>query len=138
MMRRYLLNSPQSAARIVALALLADGRLGAREMLALDYLRAYEQLGLSVPQFDAVVDAFRQDFSAGWADSGLVDPHTLAELMGEIDDPTLRCQVLRLCVGVTQSDGRLHASEAAVLNAAVEHWGLHRSMVDLQPFPRPM
>ena len=45
-MRSYPVNSPQAAARIVALTLVADGDIGDAEILWLDRLAVYEQLGL--------------------------------------------------------------------------------------------
>jgi uncharacterized tellurite resistance protein B-like protein len=135
MMRSYQLNSAQAAARVLALALLADGRLASEEILMLDYVRAHEQLGLSVHQLDAVVEAFRQDIEEGrhpgWSEESLVDPRTMAGLMAEIDDPVLRKKVLRLCIAVVEADGRVDGSESVVINAAVEHWGLHREMFAL-------
>lgn len=142
MMRPYPLNSPQASARIVALALLADGLMESEEMLMLDYLRAHEQLGLSTHQLDAVVEAFGQDIKVsrypGWAEEGGVDPRTMAALMAEIDDPALRRKVLRLCIAVVEADGRVHDSESAVVNAAVDHWGLHRDMFALHRHERPL
>ena len=140
MMRSYPLNSPQAAARIVALALLADGRLDTEEILMLDYLNAHEQLGLSVNQLDAVVEAFRQDLDVGhapgWLEDGLVDPRTMAGLMAEIDDPAMQRQVLRLCISVAEADGLVGESESLVLGATVEHWGLQREMLRQQPSTR--
>jgi tellurite resistance protein len=142
MMRSYPLNSPQAAARIVALALLADGMMESEELLVLDYMQAPEQLGLSMHQLDAVVEAFGQDIEVachpGWAETGLVDPRTMAALMAEIDDPALRRKVLRLCISVVEADGRVHESESTVINAAVEHWGLHRDMFALNMPERPL
>lgn len=141
-MRSYPVNSPQAAARIVALALLADGVMEDEEMSMLEYLRAHEQLGLSIPQLEAVVEAFGQDIQVarhpGLAEDGLVDPRTMAALMAEIDDPELRRKVLRLCVSVVEADGRVHESESTVVNAAVEHWGLHRDMFALYIPERPL
>lgn len=140
-MRTYPPNSPEAAARIVALAVLADGRLGSEEMLMLDFLRAHEQLGLSVRQLDAVLEAFCEDLGGnhtGWPEAGLLDPRTMEALMAGIDDPALRRQVLQLCVAVVEADGRIRESESIVLNAVVEHWGLHRSMFELQPVARPL
>ena len=50
-MRSYPRNSPQAAARIVALAMLADGDLTRTELDALDQLDAHEQLGLDRAHF---------------------------------------------------------------------------------------
>jgi uncharacterized tellurite resistance protein B-like protein len=132
-MRTYSNNSPQAAARIVALAMLADGEVSKPELDLLDRLGAHEQLGLQAEALHAVVQACREDMllpaHLTWADAGQVDPRTLAELMAEIDDPELRRKVLRLCVAVVEADGQVAEGESVVLVAAVEHWGLHREML---------
>ena len=134
-MRPYPSNSPRAAARIVALATLADGNLCKAELDILDRLRAYEQLGLERAEFHAVVHTLCEDLLTPahltWADVCPVDPRTLAELMAEVDDPELRLKVLRLCISVCEADGHVAEGEEIVLVAAVEHWGLHREM--LQP-----
>ena len=139
-MRTYPHNSPQAAARIVALAMLADGQLCVEEILVLDYVQAYEQLGLSAQQLDAVVAAFYEDLRvgphSGWGEAGLVDPRTMAAMMAEIDDPALQRQVLRLCISVAEADGLVGESESLVLGAAVEYWGLQREMLRQQPSTR--
>ena len=139
-MRTYPHNSPQAAARIVALAMLADGQLCVEEILVLDYVQAYEQRGLSAQQLDAVVAAFYEDLRvgphSGWGEAGLVDPRTMAAMMAEIDDPALQRQVLRLCISVAEADGLVGESESLVLGAAVEYWGLQREMLRQQPSTR--
>ncbi len=134
-MRTYPKNSPQAAARIVALAMLADGQMCRAEINVLDRLRAHEQLGLHPDELHSVVHSMCNDMLSTaeltWADACQIDPQTLAKLMAEIDDPELRLKVLALCVAVIEADGRVVASEAIVLMAAVEHWGLQRWI--LQP-----
>ena len=46
-MRSYSANSPQAAARIVALTVVADGDIGDAEIEWLDRLAVHEQLGLA-------------------------------------------------------------------------------------------
>lgn len=136
-MRRYPLNSPQAAARIVALTVVADGDIGDAEIAWLDRLAVHEQLGLTRDALHALLDTFCEDLlSSGqlqWADDCPVDERTLAALMGEIQDPDLRQTLLRLCVELAEVDAHVDAGESAVLVAAAEHWGLHREM--LQPSP---
>jgi len=50
-MRSYPANSPQAAARIVALTVLADGDIGDAEIEWLDRLAVHEQLGLARHEF---------------------------------------------------------------------------------------
>ena len=136
-MRTYPNNSPQAAARIVALAMLADGQISRSEIEVLDRLRCHEQLGLRPDEMRTVVHSLCDDMLSTaeltWATACQVDPRTLAILMAEIDDPELRLKVLALCVAVIEADGRVVPNEAIVLTAAVEQWGLQRRI--LQPDP---
>lgn len=131
-MRRYRENSPQAAARIVALTVVADGDIADAEIEWLDRLAVHEQLGLARPELHALLDTFCEDLlSSGqlrWADACPVDERTLADLMGEIQDPALRVKLLRLCVELVEVDARVAEGESMVLVAAVEHWGLHHAM----------
>ena len=131
-MRSYPVNSPQAAARIVALTVFSDGDIGDAEIAWLDRLVVHEQLGLTRPELHAVLDTFCEDLLSSdqlkWADACPVDERTLADLMGEIQDPALRLKLLRLCVELAEVDARVDEGESMVLVAAVEHWGLHREM----------
>ena len=128
-MRRYPVNSPQAAARIVALTVIADGDIGEAEIEWLD--------PLSVHELHTLLDTFCEDLlSSGqlnWADACPVDECTLADLMGEIQDPSLRLKLLRWCVELAESDAHVAQGESIVLVAAVEHWGLHREMFRSSP-----
>jgi len=136
-MRRYPVNSPQAAARIVALTVIADGDIGEAEIEWLDRLSVHEQLGLARHELHTLLDTFCEDLlSSGqlnWADACPVDECTLADLMGEIQDPSLRLKLLRWCVELAESDAHVAQGESIVLAAAVEHWGLHREMFRSSP-----
>ncbi|WP_088279290.1 hypothetical protein [Ideonella sp. A 288] len=127
-MRRYPTNSPQAAARIVALTVVADGDIGDVEIEWLDRLSVHEQLGLARQELHALLDTFCEDLLSShqlkWADACPVDERTLADLMGEVQDPPLRLKLLRLCVELAEVDDRIDEGESLVLVAAAEHWGL--------------
>ena len=131
-MRSYPANSPQAAARILALTVLADGDIGEAEIAWLDRLVVHEQLGMARHELHALLDTLCEDLlSSGqlqWADACPVDERTLADLMGEIQDPALRLRLLLLCVELAEVDTRVDEGESMVLVAAVEHWGLHHQM----------
>ena len=133
-MRTYPQNSPRAAARIVALAMLADGSLCKKELDTFDRLNAHEQIGLDKEEFHAVVHTFCEDLlAAAYSSLGdvcRVDARTLAQLMGEIDAPELRRKLIGLCVAVAEADGHVADSEAIVLVAAVEHWDLEHEMLN--------
>jgi uncharacterized tellurite resistance protein B-like protein len=131
-MRSYPANSPQAAARIVALTVVADGDIGDAEIEWLDRLVVHEQLGLARHELHALLDLFCEDLLSSeqlkWADACPVDERTLADLMGEIQDPAMRLKLLRLCVELAEVDAHVDDGESIVLVAAVEHWGLDREM----------
>lgn len=132
-MRTYPRNSPQAAARIVALAMLADGHLCKGELDAVARLGGHEQLGLDPTQLHDVIRTLCEDLLAAahgsWSDACRIDPHTLDALLAEIDDTDLRLSVLRLCAAVVEVDGHVADGESVVMVAAVEQWGLHREML---------
>lgn len=136
-MRKYAQNSPQAAARIVALTLVADGDVGAAELALLDELAVHEQLGLSRDALHAVIDTFCEDLLSSkqlnWADACPVDEYTLADLMNEVDDPALRRRVLALCVRLAEVDDHVAEGESVVLSAAVAHWSLHAHVLSTSP-----
>ena len=131
-MRSYPANSPQAAARIIALTVVADGDIGEAEIEWLDRLAVHEQLGLARHELHALLDIFCEDLLSSdqlkWADVCPVDERTLADLMGEIQDPALRLKLLRLCVELAEVNAHVDEVESIVLVAAVEHWGLHHEM----------
>jgi len=136
-MRQYAQNSPQAAARIVALTLIADGDIGEAELALLDDRAVHLELGLTRDALHAVIDTFCEDLLSSkqlnWADACPVDEYTLAALMGEIDDPALRRKVLALCVKLAEVDDKVAEGESIVLTAAVAHWNLQYQMLQSQP-----
>ena len=134
-MRIYPCDSPQAAARIVALTVLADRDIGKPELDLLDRLAVHAQLGLDRQEFHGLLDSLCEDLLSSeqlqWADACPVDDRTLAELMGEIEDPLLRRKLLRLCIEIAEADEQVAEGESIMLTAAVEHWGLYREMLRL-------
>jgi hypothetical protein len=132
-MRPYPIDSPEAAARIVALALVADGRLDRDELAQVEALGVYQQLGLSRAGWHGVLNAFCEDLLASprqtWGDACRVDPLTLQHLLSEVADPRLRECVLALCLAAAEADAEISDGEALVLGAAVEQWGLQAQMM---------
>ena len=135
-MRSYPRNSPQAAARIVALAMLADGSLCKKELDTFDRLDAHAQIGLGKAEFHSVVQTLCEDLLSAahstWGDMCRLDPRTLAELMAEIELPELRRKLIGLCVAIVEADGHVADSESIVLEAGVQHWGLQREMLKMR------
>ena len=126
-MRSYPRNSPEAAARIVALALIADGHLSRNEVDALDCCDARAQLGIGKNELQAVVHTLCEDLlatsSGNWTAALAVDPETMASMLDEVHDPLLRLKVLQLCLAAVTADGRLSDGESAIVLGALTRWG---------------
>ena len=127
-MRPYPRNSPRAAARIVALTLLADGRLDDTEMSALEELRVHERLGLRRYELHAVMNQvcadLLDDARAVHDSECRITPALIELLLADIDAPAMQRQVLALCAAAAGADGRVDEAESIVLGAAIEQWGI--------------
>jgi uncharacterized tellurite resistance protein B-like protein len=138
-MRHYPRNSPQAAARIVALTVLADGHLAPAELQVLERSHAHERLGLAREELHAALHGFCEDLlhsaHLAWGDVCRVDPRTLSQLLADVDDPDLHQTVLQLCLDIAQADEHIADGESVVLEALVEHWGLQGAMFRREASP---
>ena len=138
-MRCYPIDSPQAAARIVALAAMADGHLDRRELDHLERIGVHDQLGMTRADWHDVLHALCEDLLActrlTWGDACSVDPLTLQHLLAEVHDPALRERVLALSLVAAEADAQVTDGEALVLAAAVERWGLQHWMFERTPLP---
>jgi hypothetical protein len=129
-MRSYRRDSPEAAARIVSIALIADGHHSRGELEALDCCGARERLGISQEALHDVVRTLCEDLlassSGDWAAACTVDAATLESILDEVQDPLLRLEVLQLCLAAIASDGHVTHGESAVVRAAIQRWGLAR------------
>jgi len=137
-MRPYPTDSPEAAARLLALALIADGRLQPAETRLLERSRAHERLGLSEAGLhevlrhlctDLIAEARARELGDDGDDSDdgeacLIEPETLARLFAEVRDPALRRTVLRLAMQAIRADRHLHEGEMRILLAAIDFWEL--------------
>ena len=127
-MRNYPHNSPEAAARIVALVLISDGHVCSSEFDILKQLGAERELGLDPQLLPHIVHTLCEELLLGGYESGSlmanVDDSTLASLMAEISDPALQRTVLRLSLAAARADGHLADGETMVVEAARHHWRL--------------
>ena len=129
MLRAYEPDSPQAKARLVVLAMLADGRLDDVELddVELDSLDrdgTLSSIGISREDFFAVLYDFCADveaFPRGRGDYVLA-PAVLQKILSEVSDGEERQKLLRLIFDVIRSDGRLAKGEAALFWHAVDTW----------------
>lgn len=125
-MRSFPRNSPEAAARIVALMLISDGHVCRSEVEALQRLQIEHELGLAPGSFAQVVHTLCEDLLMGAYGGGSmmcsVDEATLASLLAEVDEPGLQAKVLRLASAAAEADKHLADAEALVMAAAHRHW----------------
>lgn len=127
-MRSYPRNSPEAAARIVALVLISDGHACSSEFDILKRMGAERELGLEPQLLPHIVHTLCEELLASGYETGTlignVDDSAMASLMGEISDPALQRKVLRLALAVAWADGIFADGEALVVEAARHHWKL--------------
>lgn len=125
-MRTYPNNSPQSAARIVILAMLADGHLSQAELDVLEKMDAYPRLGLSRTELHTLLHTFCEDMlpSLSWADARSFSPQALNSYLAEVDDADLRLTVLQLCAQVIEADRHIADAECELLTSVLARWGV--------------
>ena len=109
-MRTYSPDSPEAAARIVALMVLADGHVCRSEMQALDALHATAQLQLAPGALQAVLRGLAEDLQTHaypqWGSTCQMDNQTLCALLDEVRDPALRQRVIDECLVPYLLDGK--------------------------------
>lgn len=127
-MRRYLPNSPQAAARVVALTLVADGTVSRGELSSLVRFGLYQRLGLSSQEMQKVLeDCARDLYEFGvpaWDHSGGLHPLVVQCVLDDITDPQMRSEIFRICWAVAESDSPLSNAEQAVLKLTSAQWRL--------------
>ena len=125
-MHSYYRNSPEAAARIVALVLISDGHVCRSEVETLKQLGVEPELGLVPGAFAQVVHKLCEDLLMG-SYGGVtmmrsVNEATLALLFAEVSEPGLQAKVLRLANAAVEADKHLADAEALMIAAAHKHW----------------
>ncbi len=135
-MRHYTPDSPQAAARLLALAILADGGLDVAELRVLDDYDIAGKLGLDKYLFDEVIKDFCFDL-AQYSDREFashleLDRETIGHLLRDIRNPGRQMELLRMMVDIVNADGSLAGGEAVLISEAMVVWGLdlHRVAID--------
>ena len=129
-------NSPEAAARIVALVLISDGHVCRSEIETLHQLQIGSELGLAPGSFAQVMHTLCEDLLLGAYGSGgvmcSVPEATLASLMAEVDAPALQRTVLRLAGAAAAADLHLAEAETLVMAAAHRHWRVGDALAGAQ------
>lgn len=125
-LRAYPADSPQAAARVLVLALLADGSIDWSELSVLARRGTLQHLGISEAAFDEVIHALCADLLVDRAAASggylVLGRKLLARILGDIGDPGLQRQLLRGVLDIVHADGELAGGEAVLLSVAAECW----------------
>ena len=138
-MRNYPIESPQAKARIVALALLADGGLDKTEIEYLDSRDIVDRIGIASDTFDQVMHEFCEDVDQyglrmpnGQLD--LTSPDIRA-ILDEIRQRKVRQMLLRTIFDIVLADRHLSLGEAQLTALAMTHWGISKQMLETPSLP---
>jgi hypothetical protein len=127
-MRSYPIDSPEAAARIVAMTLMADSGPGKPEFEVLREHDAAGQLGLPPDRLYAVLREFCEDLLVGsehsWSHACQLDERAMLSMLSEVQDQHLREKLLKLCIAVAEADGCIEHGESSLLAAAAAQWQL--------------
>ena len=125
-MRSYPRNSPEAAARIVALVLISDGHVCRSEFEALKQLDVLRHFGLDPQKMPNIVQTFCEDLLMEGFDGRSILSHVgealMASLLAEVDQPELRAQVLDLAHSVARADKHLSEGETDMIQAIRRTW----------------
>lgn len=123
-LRSYGRNSPRAKARILILAMLADGQLAEPELDFLTRPNTLSRLGIDREDMIQVFYDFCEDAAQLPVDRRdcLLTENVLDQLFQEIHNPSERQALLRLIFDVIRSDGQLAANESSLFWYAVESW----------------
>ena len=125
-LRAYPVGSPRAKARLIVMAMLADGRLDAAELDGLARYRAFAELGISRDDFFQVLHDFCADAAGLPEGSGnyMISPALLDAVFGEISSTEEQQKLVRLIFDVIRSDGHLAEGEASLFWKALDIWRL--------------
>ena len=127
-MRHYPSDSPQAMARLLVLALLADGLIDTSELDLLDDRRTIARLGLDSAGFDDVFYGFCADMlrtgQRMTSDRLDLDADTIDRMLDEVRDPLLQRKTLRAMLDIVHADRQLPGGEAAMIARALKRWSI--------------
>ncbi len=139
-MREYSKDKPEAVARILILALLADGTVNRSETWFLERKGVIRRIGLEDEQFDQLFYAFCEDMlsTAKRLSSGQLelDAKNINRLLQEIRDPTLQKETFRTMLDILNADRCLTAGEAALIVQVIQQWGIDLHEVSYTPPPK--
>ena len=123
-MRSYPTNSPAAIARLIAMAMLADGRLDNREI---DWINHHDTAALVGVDRDvlvqALLDCCRDVITEAEQERVfLLEDHRLARLADDITDKALQKVALSAILLIAKADGDVSEGEQTLLRFLMNRW----------------
>ncbi len=124
MLRTYPKNSPEAIGRIIAMAMITDAKVDAREIRALDESNAWSTMGLDRQEFAVVARDYLRDLTASSTGDTirLVDVERINAMLDEIDDRDTRLRACAVMLEIFSADREAADVEWAVLTHVMQRW----------------
>ena len=126
-MRSYENDNTKAVARIITMALLADGALDRSELEHLRRRRVLGQFGIHPAVFDDVMREFCEDLqqSVAWFDGmrGDFPAELIDALLDEVEDIDQQQELFGLLLQLATVDGEVSEGETRLLSRARQRWG---------------
>ncbi|MCB1915600.1 MAG: TerB family tellurite resistance protein [Rhodocyclaceae bacterium] len=125
-MRSYPPDSPKALARLVAMAVVADGELDNCEIDRLRELNIFSMLGIESEGFYQVLLELCRDLAVGGSGQhvALLSSERLEQLAADVTEPKLRKLVLSAMLVTAKADGEVSGGEQTLLRFLIEKWAL--------------
>lgn len=125
-MRSYATNSPAAIGRLIAMAILADGRLDNREV---DWIKHNDTASLLGVDRDTLIqvllDCCRDVITEAEQERVfLLEDHRLARLADDVTDKALQKVALSAMLLIAKSDGDVSEGEQTLLRFLMNRWGI--------------
>lgn len=123
-MRSYATNSPAAIGRLIAMAILADGRLDNREV---DWIKHNDTASLLGVDRDTLIqvllDCCRDVISEAEQERVfLLEDHRLARLADDVTDKALQKVALSAMLLIAKADGDVSEGEQTLLRFLMSRW----------------
>jgi tellurite resistance protein len=122
----------ESAARVLALMVSANGHIDPRELAVLDELGAFARLGIGRERFLVLARECLREVGSSLAECSwlrLREQAYIDRLLDAVDDPQQRLLVCRLASAAITADGRVSGDERLVYDHVLSRWRIGREAV---------
>jgi hypothetical protein len=130
-MRSQRQDGADAPARALALLTVAHGRVDESELLCLDALDAWRQLGVSREHFVELARSCLAGIGSGFGERSWLrdsDLHYINPLFDAVADRDQRLLVCRLAACVVRADGLVTNDERMVYDHALARWHVNRPL----------